>query len=85
MCHGRHRVENRVGMRHVAYFTDRPGIAVQMLLLSLGKRDLRDLSWVTKSRAHHFAAVLSELHNAHIAPALDGIPALQVRSAHGTR
>ena len=59
-------------MRHVTYFADRIGAVVKMLILSLGKRDLRDLSWVTKSRAYYFVSVLSKFHNARMTPALDG-------------
>ena len=71
MCRGRHRVETRVGMRHVTYFADRTGTVVQMLLLTLGNSVSFCLS-VTKFRARiHVAAVLSELHNARMAPALD--------------
>ena len=40
---------------------------------------------VTKSRAHHFTAVVSKLHNARMAPALDDFPIFKVRSVHGTR
>ena len=64
MCRGRHRVENRMGMRHTTYFADRTVIFVQIVPLCLGK-----VSWVTKPRAHHSTAVLSELDNLRMTPA----------------
>ena len=86
MCPGRDRFENKVGMRHVTYFADRIGSVVQMLLPSLGKRELTCVSWVTKSRARSTLQLCSpKLNNVRMAPALGGFQAHQVRIVHGTR
>ena len=88
MCRGRRRVENRVGMRHVTYFADRTGTTVQVFALSPGNSAWRVCLClcVTISRARlHITAVLSEMHNLRLAPALDDFPVLQIRSVEGTR
>ena len=85
MCRWRHRVESKVGVRHVAYFAGRIGTAVQILLLSLGK-PASVCVWGTKSRAHHIAAVYTlRIEFVRMGPALDDTPALQVRSVEARR
>ena len=74
-----HRVENRVGMRRVAYFADRTCAIAQMLLLSLGKRDL---SWVFRIQSTSPLCSCALQIASH---SLDGFPAVQVRSVYGIR
>ena len=68
-----------MGLRHVTYFADRIGTMVQVFALSPGK-----FSFVCVRKPKKFTAALSKFH-VGMAPALDDLPAHQIRSVEGTR